>query len=56
MALDAKINFDDNALYRHRDLEELRDPAEEDAAEIEAKKYDLESYISPRRCNDPAAW
>jgi succinyl-CoA synthetase beta subunit len=45
LALDAKVNFDDNALYRHKDLEALRDPAEEDAAELEAKKYDL-SYIS----------
>jgi succinyl-CoA synthetase beta subunit len=45
VALDAKINFDDNALYRHPELEALRDPAEEDAAEIEAKKHDL-SYIS----------
>jgi succinyl-CoA synthetase beta subunit len=45
LALDAKINFDDNALYRHKDLEELRDLAEEDGAEIEAKKFDL-SYIS----------
>jgi succinyl-CoA synthetase beta subunit len=45
VALDAKVNFDDNALFRHKDLEDLRDPDEEDPAEIEAKKYDL-SYIS----------
>jgi succinyl-CoA synthetase beta subunit len=45
LALDAKINFDDNALYRHPELEPWRDPSEEDAAEIEAKKWDL-SYIS----------
>ena len=45
LALDAKINFDDNALFRHPELEELRDPNEEDAAEQEAKKWDL-SYIS----------
>ncbi len=45
LALDAKINFDDNALFRHPDYEALRDLDEEDAAEIEAKKYDL-SYIS----------
>jgi len=45
IALDAKVNFDDNALYRHKDLEEMRDPDEEDSKEIEAKKYDL-SYIS----------
>jgi succinyl-CoA synthetase beta subunit len=45
LALDAKINFDDNALYRHPELEELRDPNEEDPRELEAKKWDL-SYIS----------
>jgi succinyl-CoA synthetase beta subunit len=45
LALDAKINFDDNAGYRHPELEAWRDPSEEDAAEIEAKKWDL-SYIS----------
>ena len=41
LALDAKIGFDDNALYRHPELAELRDLAEEDPAEIEASKYDL---------------
>lgn len=45
LALDAKFNFDDNALYRHKDIVELRDFEEEDAKEIEASKYDL-SYIS----------
>jgi len=45
LALDAKINFDDNAMFRHPELEELRDLNEEDAQEIEAKKWDL-SYIS----------
>ncbi len=45
LALDAKINFDDNAMFRHPELEEMRDPTEEDAAEQEAKKWDL-SYIS----------
>jgi len=45
IALDAKANFDDNALYRHPAIEELRDPTEEDAAELEAKKYDL-SYVN----------
>jgi succinyl-CoA synthetase beta subunit len=45
LALDAKMNFDDNALYRHKDIEDLRDPSEEDASEQEAKKWDL-SYIS----------
>ena len=44
MALDAKMNFDDNALYRHPDLEELRDPDEEDPAELEAAKAEL-NYI-----------
>ncbi len=45
LALDAKCSFDDNALYRHPAIEELRDPEEEDAAELEAKKYDL-SYVN----------
>ncbi|MFC7392535.1 ADP-forming succinate--CoA ligase subunit beta [Scopulibacillus cellulosilyticus] len=45
MALDAKLNFDDNALYRHKDIMELRDLSEEDEKEIEASKYDL-SYIA----------
>ncbi|ALQ69412.1 ADP-forming succinate--CoA ligase subunit beta [Bacillus cereus] len=44
MALDAKLNFDSNALYRHKDILELRDLEEEDAKEIEASKYDL-NYI-----------
>ena len=44
IALDAKMNFDDNALYRHTDIEEMRDVDEEDPAEIEAAKHDL-SYI-----------
>ncbi|CAM3752596.1 ADP-forming succinate--CoA ligase subunit beta [Alkalicoccus chagannorensis] len=45
MALDAKLNFDSNALYRQNDIHELRDLDEEDEKEIEASKYDL-SYIS----------
>ncbi|MBT6093456.1 MAG: ADP-forming succinate--CoA ligase subunit beta [Rhodospirillaceae bacterium] len=45
MALDAKVNFDDNALYRHADVEEMRDEDEEDERELEAGKYDL-NYIS----------
>lgn len=44
IALDAKINFDDNALFRHSDIAELRDEDEEDPSEIEAKKWDL-SYV-----------
>jgi succinyl-CoA synthetase beta subunit len=43
-ALDAKINFDDNALFRHPDLKELRDVTEEDPLEVEASKYNL-NYI-----------
>ena len=43
-ALDAKMNFDDNALYRHRDIKELRDLNEEDPLEIEASKFGL-NYI-----------
>jgi succinyl-CoA synthetase beta subunit len=45
VALDAKIGFDDNALFRHPDLRELRDPSEEDPRETEAAKHDL-SYIA----------
>ncbi|HEY2903725.1 MAG TPA: ADP-forming succinate--CoA ligase subunit beta [Polyangia bacterium] len=44
MALDCKMTFDDNALYRHKELEALRDLDEEDPAETEAKRYDL-SFI-----------
>ena len=44
LALDAKMNFDDNALYRHADLKDLRDLAEEDPLEVEASKYAL-NYI-----------
>jgi succinyl-CoA synthetase beta subunit len=43
--LDAKVSFDDNALYRHPDIVALRDETEEDAKEIEASKYDL-NYIA----------
>jgi succinyl-CoA synthetase beta subunit len=44
MALDCKINFDDNALFRHKDLKELRDLSEEDPLEVEASKFAL-NYI-----------
>ena len=44
LCLDAKVNFDDNALYRHPEIEELRDENEEDESEREASKYDL-AYI-----------
>jgi len=43
-ALDAKMNFDDNALYRHPDIEKLHDPEEEDPTELEAKKWGI-SYV-----------
>ncbi len=43
-ALDAKFSFDDNALYRHKELKELRDISEEDPLEVEASKYNL-NYI-----------
>jgi succinyl-CoA synthetase beta subunit len=45
VALDAKLNLDDNALYRHRELQELRDPSQEDAREAEAREHEL-NYIS----------
>ncbi len=45
LALDAKVNFDDNALYRHPELADWHDPSEEDPQELEAKKWDL-SYIA----------
>ena len=45
VALDAKMNFDDNALYRQTSIEELRDEDEEDPKELEATKFDL-NYIS----------
>ncbi len=44
LVLDAKVSFDSNALYRHPDIEALRDETEEDPAEVEASKYDL-AYI-----------
>jgi succinyl-CoA synthetase beta subunit len=44
LALDCKINFDDNAMFRHKDLKELRDISEEDPLEVEASKYSL-NYI-----------
>src|SRR6202022_3818970 len=44
LALDCKINFDDNAIFRHKELKELRDTAEEDPLDVEASKYAL-NYI-----------
>jgi succinyl-CoA synthetase beta subunit len=45
MALDAKMNFDDNALFRHSDIEAMRDDSEENALELEAQKYAL-NYVA----------
>lgn len=45
IALDGKMNFDDSALFRHQDIEELRDEDEEDASELEAKEHGL-SYVN----------
>ena len=45
LALDAKIDVDDNALFRHRDLRELDDPSQHDEKEVRAKRFDL-SYIA----------
>ena len=42
--MDAKINFDDNAVYRQKDIHELRDWTQEDPREVEASKYNL-NYI-----------
>ena len=44
-ALDAKVSFDDNSLYRHPEIEDLRDEGEEDPKELEANKYSL-SYVA----------
>lgn len=44
LCLDAKLNFDDNSLYRQKDIEKLRDTKQEDSREVEASKYDL-NYI-----------
>jgi succinyl-CoA synthetase beta subunit len=44
IALDAKMNFDDNALFRHKDIAEMRDVSEEDPMEVEASKHDL-NYV-----------
>jgi succinyl-CoA synthetase beta subunit len=44
LALDAKMNFDDNALFRHPEIEKLHDPSEEDPTELEAKKWGI-SYV-----------
>lgn len=45
LALDAKLNFDDNALYRHPEIAELRDPSQENPLEIQAKEMGLANYV-----------
>jgi succinyl-CoA synthetase beta subunit len=45
LCLDGKINFDDNALYRHKDIEALRDETQEDSREVEARQWDL-NYVA----------
>lgn len=45
LALDAKLNFDDNALFRHRDIEELRDVEQEDPLEVRASDMGIKNYI-----------
>ncbi len=45
LAIDAKMNFDDSAIFRHRDLQEMHDPSEENEAELRAKEFDL-TYIA----------
>lgn len=45
LAVDAKVNFDDNALFRHPDISELRDPSQEDPLEVDAKSKGIENYI-----------
>ncbi|MDO8612658.1 MAG: succinate--CoA ligase subunit beta, partial [Dehalococcoidia bacterium] len=45
LAADAKLNFDDNALYRHEDIAALRDPDEEDPLEVQAQQLGINNYI-----------
>ena len=45
LALDAKVNFDDNALYRHRDIQELQDKEQEEPLEIQARDWGINSYV-----------
>ncbi len=44
-ALDAKVNFDDNALFRHKDVEELRDIEQEDPLEVQAREWEINNYV-----------
>ncbi|MFU8796817.1 MAG: ADP-forming succinate--CoA ligase subunit beta, partial [Dehalococcoidia bacterium] len=45
LALDAKLNFDDNALYRHRDLQELEDKEQEEPLEVQAREWGIQNYV-----------
>ena len=45
LALDAKLNFDDNALYRHKDIQDLEDRQQEDPLEVQARDYGINSYV-----------
>ncbi len=45
LALDAKLNFDDNALYRHKDLQELQDEEQEEPLEVQARKWGINNYV-----------
>jgi succinyl-CoA synthetase beta subunit len=45
LALDAKLNFDDNALYRHKELHELRDKEQEEPLEIQARDWGINNYV-----------
>ncbi len=46
LALDAKLNFDDNALYRHKDIQELRDKEQEEPLEIRARDWGINNYVT----------
>ena len=45
LALDAKLNFDDNALYRHKDLQELQDEEQEEPLEVQAREWGINNYV-----------
>jgi len=45
LALDAKLNFDDHALFRHKDIEDLQDTAQEDPLEVQAREYGINNYV-----------
>ncbi len=54
LAPDAKLNFDDNALYRHKELAELRDIDEEDPLEVQAQESGIGNYV--KLTGTSAAW